>query len=76
MVAGGLRHRLAWCFWLWVVVVSLVLVRDEVGYDIRLVVRPTAKPSVMGTKMAIAGEAKTWLGRVSEGMNGNTDIAG
>lgn len=41
-----------------------------------MVVRPTAKPSVTGTKMAIAGEAKTWLGRVSEGINGKIDIAG
>lgn len=42
--------------------------------DARLVVRPTAKPSVMGTKMASAGEAKIWLGRVTEGMYGKIDI--
>lgn len=44
------------------------------GRDLRLVVRPTAKPSVMGTKMASAGEAKIWLGRVTEGMYGKIDI--
>lgn len=59
-VVGGLQHKLVWCFWLRVVVSTVgISTRERGGYDARLVVRPTAKPSVTGTKMESAGEVKT-----------------
>lgn len=46
-----------------------MIYQQEWGQEwVRWVARPTAKPSATGTKMESAGEVKTWLGRVADGM--------